>query len=47
MKSWFIITNLNEMVDIYLLPADKFKPQMHLKKPGFTYRACGPFTENE
>ena len=23
---------------------DKFKPEMHLKKPGFTYSACGPFT---
>ena len=21
--------------------------EMHLKQPGFTYRACGPFTENK
>ena len=20
---------------------------MHLKQPGFTYRACGPFTKNK
>ena len=22
-------------------------PEMHLKQPGFTYSACGPFTENK
>ena len=22
-------------------------PEMHLKKPGFTYTACGPFTKNK
>ena len=22
-------------------------PEMHLKKPGFTYNACGPFTKNK
>ena len=22
-------------------------PQMHLKQPGFTYSACGPFTKNK
>ena len=21
-------------------------PELHLKKPGFTYRACGPFTKH-
>ena len=21
--------------------------EMHLKRPGFTYSACGPFTKNE
>ena len=21
--------------------------EMHLRKPGFTYRACGPFTKNK
>ena len=22
-------------------------PEMHLKQPGFTYQACGPFTKNK
>ena len=22
-------------------------PEMHLKQPGFTFSACGPFTENK
>ena len=26
---------------------DKFMPEMHLKQPGFTYSACGPFTKNK
>ena len=25
----------------------KFLPEMHLKQPGFTYSAYGPFTENK
>ena len=30
-----------------LLAGDKFMPEMDLKQPGFTYRACGPFTKNK
>ena len=30
-----------------LLAGDKFMPEMHLKQPGFTYSACGPFTKNK
>ena len=26
---------------------DKFMPEMHLRQPGFTYSACGPFTKNK
>ena len=26
---------------------DKFMPEMHLKQPGFTYSACGPFTKKK
>ena len=26
---------------------DKFMPEVHLKQPGFTYSACGPFTRNK
>ena len=22
-------------------------PEIHLRQPGFTYSACGPFTENK
>ena len=30
-----------------LLAGDKFISKMLLKQPGFTYSACGPFTENK
>ena len=36
---------MNEIVNKFLLAGDKFMPEMHLKQPGFTYRACGPFTK--
>ena len=38
---------MNEIVNKFLLAGDKFMPEMHLKQPGFTYSACGPFTENK
>ena len=38
---------MNEIVDKFLLAGDKFMPEMHLKQPGFTYSACGPFTKNK
>ena len=25
---------------------DKFMPELHLKQPGFTYSACGPFNKH-
>ena len=31
---------------MFLLAGDKFMPEMHLRQPGFTYSACGPFTKN-
>ena len=31
----------------FLTVGDKFIPEMHLKQPGFTYNACGPFTKNK
>ena len=37
---------MNEIVNKFLLVGDKFKPEMHLKQPGFTYSACGLFTKN-
>ena len=36
---------VNETVNKFLMVRDKFLPGMHLKQPGFTYSACGPFTE--
>ena len=38
---------MNEIVKKFLLAGDKFMPEMHLKQPGFTYSACGPFTKNK
>ena len=38
---------MNETVNKYLLAGDRFMPEIHLKQPGFTYSACGPFTRNK
>ena len=38
---------MNEIVNKFLLAADKFMPEMHLKQLGFTYSTCGPFTKNK
>ena len=38
---------MNEIANKFLLAADKFMPQMHLKQPGFTYSACGQFIKNK
>ena len=38
---------MNEIVNNFLQIGDKFMPEMHLKQPGFTYSACGPFTKNK
>ena len=38
---------MNETVNTFLLAGEKFMPEMHLKQPGFTYSACGPFTKNK
>ena len=35
------------VINKFLLAGDKFIPEMHLKQPGFTYSACGPFTKNK
>ena len=29
------------------MAGDKFMPEKHLRQPGFTYSACGPFTKNK
>ena len=38
---------MNTIVNKSLLARDKFIPGMHLKQPGFTYSAIGPFTKNK
>ena len=38
---------MNEIIKKFLLAGDKFMPGMHLRQPGFTYSACGPFPKNK
>ena len=38
---------MNKIVNKFLLVDDKFTSEIHLKQPGFTYRACGLFTKNK
>ena len=37
---------MNEIINKFLLKGNKFMPEMHLRQPGFTYSACGPFTKD-
>ena len=38
---------MNEIINKFLLAGNKCMPEIHLKQPGFTYSACGPFTKNK
>ena len=38
---------MNNIINKFLLTDDKFMPEMHLRQPGFTYSACGPFTKKK
>ena len=38
---------MNEMINKLLLAGDKLVPEMHSRKPGFTYSPCRPFTRNK
>ena len=38
---------MNEIINKFLSPGDKFMPEMHLKQPGFTYSAYGPFVNKK
>ena len=38
---------MNKTVNKFLLAGDKCMSEMHLKQPGFTYSACGPFTKSK
>ena len=36
---------MNDIINKLLLVGDKFMPEIHLRQPGFTDSACGPFTK--
>ena len=36
---------MNKIINKFLLTGNKFMPELHLKQPGFTYSAWGPFTK--
>ena len=38
---------MSNIINKFLLTGDKSMPEMHLRQPGFTYSACGPFTKNK
>ena len=46
-KCNFIEYKINDRINKFLLAANKFMPEMHLKQPQFTCSACGPFSKNK
>ena len=38
---------MNNTVNKFILAGDKFMPEIHLRQPGFTYSACGPFAKHK
>ena len=38
---------MNNTINKLLLARDKFMPEIHLRRPQFTYSACGSFTKHE
>ena len=47
MECFVLSVKMNNTINKFLLTGDKFMPEMHLRQPGFTYSACGPFTKNK
>ena len=37
---------MNKIINRFLLTGDKSMTELHLKKPGFTYSACRPFSKH-
>ena len=35
---------MNKIIKKFLLTRGKLMPELHLKRPGFTYSVCGTFT---
>ena len=38
---------MNDIINNFLLAGDKSMHEIHLRQPGFTYSACGPFINNK
>ena len=38
---------MNDIINKFLLVGEKVMPEMHLRQPGFTHSACGPFTKKK
>ena len=38
---------MNKIINKTLLTGDNFVAKWHLKQPGFTCSACGPFTKQD
>ena len=38
---------MNEILNNFLLGRDRFMPEMHLRRTGFTYNACQPLTKDK
>ena len=37
---------MNKIINKPSSTEDNIMPELHLKQPGFTYSACGPFTKH-
>ena len=37
---------MNKIINKFVLTGEKFMPELHLKRPLFTYSACGTFTKH-
>ena len=38
---------MNKILSNFFLAGDKFIPELHVRQPGFTCSACGPFTKHQ
>ena len=38
---------MNKVINKFLLAADKFMTEMHLRQPQFVYSTCRPFTRHK
>ena len=38
---------MSDIINKFLFAGGKFMLEMHLRQPGFTYSACGPFTKTK